>query len=130
MEKSRVQRKLIVNKRLQLTVLGYSLLLSIWVSISNIIFQLIFDGHMGALSNLSVYILIPAGLVVVITITVLCGFLLTNRIAGPLHKLRYHMEDVIEGKTTSEINFRKDDYFAEIIEPYNKILAELQKYRK
>jgi len=58
------------------------------------------------------------------------GFVLTNRIAGPIYRLKQHLEDVAAGKTYEDIGFRKMDYFSELIEPYNKILAELRELKR
>ena len=50
------------------------------------------------------------------------GFLLTNRIAGPLFRLKTHMDEMAEGKTDSEIHFRKNDYGSELAESFNALV--------
>ncbi len=55
-------------------------------------------------------------------ILVFAGFRLSHRVAGPLHRLKVHSERVIQGETTTELRFRKGDYFQDVAEAYNKQL--------
>jgi len=50
------------------------------------------------------------------------GFWLTSRIAGPLDRLKTHMDHMAEGKTDSEIHFRKKDYNLELAESFNDLV--------
>lgn len=53
--------------------------------------------------------------------------ILSHRIAGPLYRLNTHMNDVAAGKTREYISFRRNDYFPELAEAYNKQLEALKK---
>lgn len=58
------------------------------------------------------------------------GLLLSHRVAGPLHKLRLHMNRVARSETEAEVQFRSGDYFPELADAYNEQLRTLQAPRK
>ena len=50
------------------------------------------------------------------------GLVLSHRVAGPLFKIQKHMNDVAEGFTHGHVNFRRNDYFGELADAYNRVL--------
>lgn len=52
------------------------------------------------------------------------GLLLTNRIAGPILRLKKHMDEVANGKVDATINFRDKDYSLELAESFNAVVRE------
>ncbi len=66
-----------------------------------------------------------AGLFIVTALNVL-GLVISHRIAGPLHRLRRHLEDAAEGKTTADVRFRDDDYFPELANACNRLMARIR----
>jgi len=52
------------------------------------------------------------------------GFWLSNCMAGPLYRLKRHMDDVANGKTDAEIQFRKNDYGADLAEAFNAVIQQ------
>lgn len=65
---------------------------------------------------------IAAGICSIIFVT-LGGVFLTHRIAGPLHRLVLHLRKVAEGEKTGALTFRKGDYFQDLAESLNPLLA-------
>ena len=55
---------------------------------------------------------------------ILYGLRLTNCIAGPLFRLQRHMDDMIEGKIDSKIQFRKTDYNSDLAESFNALIEQ------
>jgi methyl-accepting chemotaxis protein len=55
------------------------------------------------------------------------GLVVSHRIAGPMYRLRKHMIAVANGKTRAEVAFRKNDFFPEVADAYNKQLEALKK---
>ncbi|OUR65847.1 hypothetical protein A9Q79_02335 [Methylophaga sp. 42_25_T18] len=53
---------------------------------------------------------------------IIYGLRLTNCIAGPLSRLKIHMDEVAAGKTDSELHFRKSDYNLDLAESFNAVL--------
>lgn len=53
---------------------------------------------------------------------IIYGFWLSNRIVGPLIRLQQHMDEVADGKTDSEIQFRTKDYGHELAESFNAVM--------
>lgn len=58
---------------------------------------------------------------------VIGGLLLSHRIAGPIHRMREHLEDIAANGRVRELNFRQGDYFPEMAESINKALHRLSK---
>lgn len=54
------------------------------------------------------------------------GLLLSHRVAGPLYRLRHHMDDIASGKTRSHVRFRKNDFFEELAVSFNRQLDHHQ----
>jgi len=57
---------------------------------------------------------------------VIFGLILSNRIAGPLIKLRSYFEDMAETGNLRKIEFRKGDFFKEIEVAFNKSVDKLK----
>ncbi len=64
----------------------------------------------------------------ILTLAVLLvgGLLLSHRIAGPLYRLRRHLEQISEGEPVREVKFRTHDYFQELAEAFNRIIGRLK----
>lgn len=58
------------------------------------------------------------------------GLWVSHRVAGPLYRLRKHMNAVAQGKKVGEVSFRKRDFFPELAEEYNHQYAYLKKGTK
>lgn len=55
------------------------------------------------------------------------GLIITHRAAGPLYRLCQHLNALADGKTVGPLKFRKDDFFQEIVEPFNRMLERFNK---
>ena len=51
---------------------------------------------------------------------------LSHRIAGPLYRLQRHLEEVAEGKEPKDVKFRKGDYYQQLAEACNKLMARMR----
>jgi len=47
---------------------------------------------------------------------------LTNRFAGPIHRLRIALADASEGRVVTPLRFRTNDYWKEIAENFNTVM--------
>ncbi len=63
---------------------------------------------------------------VALAIIAVIGYVVSHRVAGPLHRLIKHFQDVADGKTLQDVTFRSNDYFSEVAENYNKQLVFLR----
>lgn len=52
------------------------------------------------------------------------GIYLSHRIAGPIKKIENHLDKCLSGEPVSELNFRKDDFFAEIGRKLNLLIEK------
>ncbi|RLA62683.1 MAG: hypothetical protein DRQ88_08815 [Epsilonproteobacteria bacterium] len=57
---------------------------------------------------------------------VIFGLILSNRVAGPLIKLRSYFEDMAETGKLKKISFREGDFFKEIEVAFNKSVEKLE----
>jgi hypothetical protein len=69
-------------------------------------------------------IFIVASLVIIVFIS-LSAIVFSHRIAGPLYKLRKHLEAVAMNPIPMQIRFRKTDFFQELPPAYNAAAAAL-----
>lgn len=54
----------------------------------------------------------------------------TNRFAGPVSRLRREMQRLVANESDRPLNFRDDDYWAEMADEFNQIRSELLELRK
>ena len=54
---------------------------------------------------------------------------LSNRFAGPMFRLRRCMQDLADGKRVEPIHFRDGDFWQEIADAFNGILARMDAAR-
>ena len=66
------------------------------------------------------------GITMVITVIVIVayGLLLSNRVAGPLHRLKIYLEQYKDSNENKELKFREGDYFSEIADALNDALRK------
>ena len=64
---------------------------------------------------------------VVLALVVFLSFIFfTHKIAGPLYKLRIHLEGIREGKAITPLNFRSGDYFHEVADEVSLFLETIR----
>jgi hypothetical protein len=54
----------------------------------------------------------------------------TNRFAGPIFRLKRHLQELAEGKSVAPLSFREGDYWMEIAESFNGVLRKLQELER
>lgn len=55
------------------------------------------------------------------------GLVLSHRIAGPMEKLKKHLQKCTETKALSTIQFRDGDFFADVAESFNTAIESVKK---
>jgi HAMP domain-containing protein len=140
----KMRKTLLINPKFQFSVLGFMTLVAVGVMIifygadyfffwrltgegqkiglppDHVFFQFIHEQqHMMNL------IFVVTALISTAVIA-LCGLVLSHRVAGPLFRMRRHLDDVASGKTSSDMHFRDKDYFGEVADAFNRMMA---KYR-
>lgn len=119
------RRQLLINSRLQMAVLFYSVFLALLVSVFNYVFSYLSNADtMSAVPNSTTVVAIALFGGLFFFVATWLGLLLTNRIAGPIYHLQCHMQNAVEGKPVGELAFRDNDFFKEVLEPYNTLLRQ------
>ena len=70
------------------------------------------------------YIFIGVSLVV-LSILIVGGAILSHRIAGPIYRLCQHFKGISEEKEIRPLSFREGDFFQEITEAVNPVLKKM-----
>jgi len=55
---------------------------------------------------------------------------MSNRVAGPIVRLRQAMRQLAEGQTVAPLRFRENDFWREMADEFNSIAAQLQASRQ
>jgi hypothetical protein len=138
------RRVYLVNPSFQLKVVGYTLLLLVLTTgifyMSNLYFIWKFidigrslgfpDSHpffrfiVEQRRMMNSIFAITAGVTSVAVI--LGGVFFSHRVAGALHRLESHIDEVTATRELKEVSFRKGDYFSELAESFNRLMAALR----
>lgn len=119
------RRQLLVNREVQFGIVVYSIFLACCVSLMNFVVQGAASGRLEEMLHLSEPVSRPMLFAInsiSLVLIFIYGFRLTNRIAGPIYRMREHMKAVADGKNPPPLTFRTGDYFDDMIEPYNELL--------
>ncbi len=137
------RRQFLINPKLQLTIIGFNCVLAV---LAIIIFyflnvnlfnefvrpkdaEFVSDPFIQqmvaeATSKLRMMFALTAAAVMCTMIT--GGLILSNRVAGPIYRLQKHINELISGKATGDVHFRDKDFFPELAESFNKLIAKLK----
>lgn len=69
-------------------------------------------------------VFLVTGAVVCLAIVVV-GIFLSHRIAGPIHRMQSHLDEIARSGEVKELSFRQRDYFPEMAESINGVLRRL-----
>ncbi|HVK61491.1 MAG TPA: hypothetical protein VM432_08075 [Bdellovibrionales bacterium] len=126
------RRILLIDKKLQLSLL----VCAFYISVVFTSFTFIAATLLGRISREinphlyfeSLIVVLVGGLVATIAAIYLM-LVTTNRIAGPLYRLRTEFIRVRSGGAPQKITIRKDDMLEEVIGEYNRMVESLNKDR-
>lgn len=119
-----IRRKYIVDKKFQWTIVLYGVVISLLTSLMHITLN-----RLGAVKTLPPQITLVVFAVFYAGIMAL-GVLFSNRLAGPLFRLRRHFFEAATGKPLQKIFFRDKDFFSDLNEAYNSYVDSLPKKAK
>ena len=54
------------------------------------------------------------------------ALLVSHKIAGPLYRLRCHLDSVAQGKSLSDVRFRDGDLFPELAQSCNEVMKRIR----
>ncbi len=120
------QRRYVINSKLQVGVLLYSVSVAAVVSIVNQLFRYMQSEEASPILGMNPGIVLWIFNCLIVFAVVLFGFYFTNRIAGPIYRLQKHIEKSVAGGEVSPFTIRKGDYFQELMVAYNKFLEKMK----
>lgn len=125
------KRTMIVDRKTQYAILFYSMLVAMMTVLLTGIFFVTLQSASTLVdptaSSFTYFLIIALLWAVVMICLALLGILLSHRIAGPVHRMRVHMQNVATGGAIEELKLRKDDHFMDLADDYNKVLERLRK---
>jgi len=75
-------------------------------------------------SSMEIVFLVTAFVVAIFIVAY--GIFLSHKVAGPLYRMNRYLEENRGSNTSEELKFRKDDYFPELADNFNKYIEELK----
>ncbi len=123
------KRKLFIDSSIQTPILIYSLsIATVGVVLasffSTLWAQQVASGKMTELNWFSIWL----GSLFCYAIMLIIGLYVSNRVAGPLHRLQEHMDSVLKGENPAPLVPRKDDFInKDLIAKYNQLIKEFVK---
>jgi hypothetical protein len=127
------RRPRIVDRRLQFALLGKAILQ--WVMFTTVAFAVLlswyFLGEPGQVGNPLQALWEHHGIVFVVLIAMLPAvvydsFRFSHRLAGPMVRLRSTVHRLAQGEEVEPLKFRQHDYWHELADDFNVLLARLQ----
>jgi len=58
------------------------------------------------------------------------GLWISHRVAGPIYRMRRHLQEAAAGRAPKPIRFRQGDYFQELADAYNEELITRGRIRR
>lgn len=124
------QRQYIINLKLQVGVLLYSVCLAVTVGMASEVFRFISSQTLSPILGMSPFVLFCGFNFLLLTSIILFGLYFTNRIAGPIYRLKTHIDMINGGGEITPFSLRSDDYFKELMSSYNKLLVEMKRSKE
>ncbi len=120
------KRKLWVDRSIQLPLLAYSITMAAVGTAAAAMFSVFYVLFLPQVTNgTMLYILWGVGALFCLSIMVGIGLFVTNRVAGPLLRMKEHMEALSRGESPEPLTPRKDDYVnKDLIDAYNRLVEK------
>lgn len=131
------RRKYLIHPRFQYTITGFNvalagLLILLMYGENKYLFskftetqpELMNDPiivQMVAEEKARLYSVLGISSAIILAVMMIGGMILSNRVAGPVYRLRKHMEDILSGKVSGDVHFREKDFFPELADTFNKV---------
>jgi hypothetical protein len=135
MEETKIKwyrRRLIVNRQIQLVFAFYVLAMGSVFFILGGVFIIL--QQRATQLNISPFEALGAigrplaiGVLVTLCAGTYLGFVFTNHIAGPIFRLIREMQKLSTNGTSERVVFRKNDYFQDLADAYNKVVDRVEK---
>lgn len=77
--------------------------------------------------TLHLYVVMASTSVLVLIVAGLVGVVLTHKLAGPLFRLKNQMDQIEAGAEITDVKFRKDDFYPELADSFNRMMSKLMK---
>lgn len=137
-------RNYLINPQFQMTILGFFIgLASVTVLVFYWAFRMIFGNFVSQAKELglppthiifqfiaenerAMNMVFLSTSMLLFLFLVLGGIVLSHQIAGPLFRLKKHMQHVYSGKPFPPLGFRRKDFFHDIVPEYNRMVEYLQ----
>lgn len=123
-----MRRTLLVDREMQAPLLIYSVVSGVTGIFLGVYFT-IFDAAFRNFGfplwlTISIYGLV---MFICLMILIIVGLLITNKLAGPLVRLRVQMKNFADGNDIAPLSVRKGDYTLSLYQEYNRMVERINK---
>ncbi len=130
-----LRRKLIVNPPVQYVFIYYSLFIgaiffTAGSAVTAITLKYLASSQFDAQIFSKNEFFIMGMLVILLVASILFGFDLSNRIAGPIFRVLRELQKIENVDQMQPITFRKNDYFQDLSKAYSDVLHQLKQSEK
>lgn len=120
-------RILLINRPTQLMLLGYNMISILVTALLFVALSLTLS--QGESLSESYLLVLVLGFATFLMLFIL-GFWVSNKLVGPIYRMEKHMQAVIKGEASGELQFRKGDHFQHTAEIYNQLLKHFRQQGK
>ncbi len=104
---------------------GYIVYFTAWVMFGEKLARVYPQGDLLDIVN-KVNMVLLSRLLLISPIVVLIGLVLSNRIAGPIHRIKKYLNDIARGNYDKRLNLRKKDELKDLAMELNKLVVKLK----
>jgi hypothetical protein len=123
------RRTYLVYPRLQLAVIGYAVLLSMFCLVGPFLFSFLFAQVLSdwppKTDDLGANLLTAVPLFITLVGAMAYGLILSNRIVGPIYRVNKQMIEYMDGEGKKPVKFRENDFWFSFGETYNQFIENL-----
>lgn len=116
------QRVLLVDRKMQLLFFYAAMAIGcVWAIFAVCMYAAVTSDDSG-----STIAIVAGSALLMLFSTVFLGLILTNHIAGPIHRLKSEMKRVADGGEPKPLQVRNRDQMSELFAEYNRLIEKLK----
>lgn len=131
MKKSRPllhKRSLLIDKGIQIPLMVYSMAMAAMGVLLATAFSVLWTtSTVLELPIWYIYSMMFLGAITSFLVMLFIGLYVTNKVAGPLYRLKQHMKSVSEQDKVEPLHIRESDFTTELLQTYNEMLKKISK---
>ncbi len=125
------RRQLVIDREIQYPLMIYSITMAgaciVLTALFSLLWVMMIEFEMPVWSF---PLLVLLGPVVSLSLMIFIGLIITNKVAGPLSRLRLQMKAVADGDSPQPLVIREDDLTSGLLNEYNRLVERIHELEK